>query len=610
MLNDFVKRYKVSLTMRQAHPLTMRLSFLLRTLGMVSLWLGVGLLVGALSGTLSSFNYLFLWMQVTFTVTLLVMIHRKATGMAKAADAPTVVRDVLFVEGSYGLARWYLSTVLVYALFFPVVGHVLVLILLLVLSLLTSGVWLAMSWKEDRRLMRETVVLAGVLTLIHLALLVLMPIRSLTLNYLVSATVMAIMVLTLENAHQPLYGETVKMRRYVRFALPALLVIVALFGLSGRVRLMTWFATELNVAERIVLEHHSVNNPHIRRSESLIYPDGERILMIEYEVIESTARRSFVQVYDRSGNHIKMVEFPELGPTVVLSNTGLYIQVNRHPECFLLEPCDVEDISLRAHHLYRLDESHNFELIVVEALIGPISYVVEEGDTIRLFTGDHIGVYDRVTQSLNWQSLDALAPFRYQDAVRYFWLEANGKVHTNMMPPSSQVNQPRALPFFTGSVLGYHDGYVVGYKGDPNDLDIWLLDLYEETALAVPNLPFVPFVFWVDQHRLITMTSGTLGFQRPTMTSIPIPGARPIELPYDFRLNFSLTREGVFTVLMDDERTIMARLAPEQRITIVMRQEKLGVLIDEPVALIGLLAGFVYPALLKKRWSQVMGENA
>lgn len=606
MFTDFVKQYKVLLTMRQTHPSSMRLSFWLQSLVMLVLLLSIGLFVGVLTGALGSFNYLFLWVQVTFVVTTLLMIDRKALILWGAHQHAKTRKTVLVVEGSMVLSRWLLASTIVYGVFLLVVGQAWVLAVLLVMSLSVTGVLLGITLQESPHLMRETVLLAAVLALMHMALLVLMPIGSVSINYLVTATLLALALLALEQTSEPLYGKTVKGRLRVNVATGVLVIAVFGFVMTGRVRMMTWFHAELNVIETVTLPIVEVDRPHIDRHPRMVYPDGDRIIMVEHEVIAHQVTHSLIQVYERSGGHLATVPYPEIGVTHLLSNSGFYLQITRHPDCFLLEPCDVENFDHRVLILYRLKTDQTFEKLVFKDLPDPLSYVVEEAETLRLFAQDDIGVFDLAEGTITWHPLATHAHFRYQDARRYFWLEPSGVVYTNMVPPSGQPTHVFGLPFFEHSVLSYYDGYQVGYVGDPNDHDVYLLDLTREKVVAVENLSFMPYVFLVDQERILTFVGTSWGLQRPFLTASTSLSGRMVELPYDLTLTFNFDREGVFAGRMDEDALVLMRLNPEQIIQIRMRTPGTFMSVDLPVLLILGLAGFVYPAWHKKRWSTIV----
>ena len=601
MFTNFVKQYKVLLTLRQTHPISMRLSFWIQSVLIFCLVLGVGLLVGTLTGALSAFNYLFLWVQVSFMATMLLTIDRKAFITFGANRHSDVRKTVLVVEGSVVLSRWFLASALVYGIFLPVAGQVWVLAVMLGMSLSMTSVLFLITWQETPHIMRETVLLAACLAVIHGALLILVPIGAMHISYVVTASVLAITLLTLEHHGEPRYGKTVKGQRTANVATILLFIAVLGFVVTGRVRTMTWFHAELNVIETVTLPIIEPERPGIDRHPRMVVFDGARMIMVEHELIAHQVIASFIQVYDRSGTHLKTVPYPEIGVNHLMSNSGFYLQINRHPDCYLLEPCDVEDYTDRALILYRLKADQTFEKLVFENMRGPLSYVVEEGETLRLFAQDYIGEFDLTERTSTWQAIATHEPFRYQDARRYFWLEPSGNVYTNMVPPSGQPTHIFGLPFFEHHVLGYYDGYQVGYKGDPNDHDVYLLDLAREKVIPIRNVSFMPHTFLVDEARILTFIGTSWGLQRPFLTTTADVSSRVVKLPYDMSLTFNLDREGVFVGRMDETALVLMRLDPEQLIEIRMRPLGMFMDIDLPVLVILGLASFIYPTWHKKR---------
>jgi hypothetical protein len=490
MFKNFVNAYKVILALKKEYPVKKNSSFIIKqTLSFSIILITVFIAVGYIFQLLDSFNYTFLALHISVVAIYIIWLISKNKHEQYHMEQTYNILPVLIVEGSQLLAQILLFNVLIYAVYLTHVGSMIIFSLLIFLSLIVSGIRLIVSIQDhNAKAMRNVLKNSLVLFLTQLAIITILGVKSVPLNY----TLSLLMTLTLYFLLQ--LGKNFQYRvLYYTSSIIMSALMTASLTQYYMIESFNLFTFELYESQTITIDYITEQdgvivdfNPHN------VFTNEDYILYRKSIVIEGQVRDVILLVYDWAGNLIKKVDYPDYFYMTLKSNQGFYIQRNFCTNCDLDELRDVDEPDKRYNHVYKLNENLEFEFFFEVEGEQTLEYIYETEDGAIIFYDGLIGHYDQVTKSLEWQHFTEIENFHFQTKTHYFFVE-DGVAYSSFAHYIS-TNVLSILPFWFNRIVAYYDGYVISYEGDIQERQYVLINL--ETKAIKPLNGLLGRVHW------------------------------------------------------------------------------------------------------------------
>ncbi|MFH5882634.1 hypothetical protein [Liberiplasma polymorphum] len=507
MFEDFVNRYKVILDIKKAHPLKMRFSYVKNQLIiLVCSFLFIGIGIGYFTNLLESFNYVFLLVNSLFGLMYILYSVSTHKHYQYHTKRNYDIKDVLIVEGSRFFSYFLLYNVFIYSVFLSFVGSIIIFILLIILSITANIIYFLVSIYVSPKMMRETIYYSLILFIGHMAIIYLLPIKGIALNYTISYGIVIIFYLYKNFTNSAL---TIKPFEYSKLAIITIIIaggyIVAVMSDNE----FDLFSYDFQFNEPIVLAY----DYHFNQGITYFNPwnltvEEDKIYLVEREISNGMVLEEFLNIYDINGNLLSKLEVPEAGGYRLESTRGFYYQILRYPSCPVTFECTPLDGELPNNYVYRLNENLEFEMILelTGNYVSHHSYFIENDDVSYLLVENEIGFFDETTKTIEWYLTNELDDFSFYSTNKFIFIEEN-IVYNNISHLLTSNVHFFGVPFWPNNIYAYNEGYAISYQEELASGNYVLLHLDTEEIYRLPNVKHLPYQFVVIDDYLIYYTN-------------------------------------------------------------------------------------------------------
>jgi hypothetical protein len=486
MLKNFVDAYKVVLSIKESNPIQKKDRYKINSIIALSIILSaIFLVVGYLLQTLESLNYAFLSFNTIILATYIIYLISKNKYEQSLNKQTYNIFPVLIIEGSRFAAYWLLYNVFIYYVYLSYVGSIIIYLLVIIASILVNALLLLVSYKEDVKMMRNTLFKSIVLFLLHFSMVLFLNVKSIPLSYGISLAVTAILFFSFQAS------KKYKVKTMF-FACSIMITTLFAFGLTKVFSIhnaFDLFSFDLYSSNIIKIDYKLPWDSKIERFNPWnVHMDENYIYYVEYITSQGYVIQSFLNVYDKSGNSIVRLDYPTKSAYVIRSNLGFYIQF-RTIEEEEIEQCETCENEKVYWHIYRLSKDLEFELFIKAETDQPFNLIYDTDEKIIIFQDDNIGQYHKNTNALEWNHITVLEGFHFQTKKYYYFVE-DGVAYSSIPRARIDENISRTLPFWTNQILAYDDGYAISHRGDISNGDYVLIEMGTQKITPLPNLDY------------------------------------------------------------------------------------------------------------------------
>lgn len=496
----FVESYKVILDVKKTHDKTQVDTHIRYYLIFIGVMLISATFVGLMFDLLNEFNYLFLIINATlFSGLILQKITRHKQFQLESGKKYNIIVAII-IENYHQLIVVLLWQILVYWFYMDFVGYAVILIIGLI-ALLPPMIIAFLDNLNTSQFILKYLFLGFSYAIVQLTITLMMPLRMMLINYLISSVVVFFIIL-IKDLSKPteLTRTVIRIHRY--FVLIGFLILTMFINESIDKDIL--FTYEIIAEKQLTIDYYfldsnlEIQEPSYRHT----YYKDDQVILVDYQYSQMRLyAKTYAYIFDRQGEYVDRVLAPVPDFEVMESNQGFYIKILA-TEIEFYTGTDYNTDEPVNTYVLQLTDQNTFELIYQFDWEQTIDYVYEVDTGIYLFYDFQISYLDIETSVLTQQDMTLLDDVFVDDLDRYYIVK-DDRVYTNMF---DGTNDPyRYAPFGDYPIINYFDGYGTFHVREGYYNRIYLLDFDEEKVISIPQTFTSPSrILYVDQRYLIT----------------------------------------------------------------------------------------------------------
>ena len=457
-------------------------------------------LVGLMFDLLNEFNYLFLCINaILFSGLIFQKITRHRQFQLKS-DQKYNIAIAILLENYHQFIIILLWQILVYWFYMDFVGYAVILIIGLI-ALIPPMIFAFLANLNTSQFILKYIYLGFTYAIVQLTITLVMPLRMLLSNYLISSVAVFFIIL-IKDLSKPteLTRTAIRIHRY--FVLIGFLILTMFINESVDKDIL--FTYEIIAEKQLTIDYYfldsnlEIQEPSYRHT----YYKDDQVILVDYQYSQMRLyAKTYAYIFDHQGEYIDRVLAPVPDFEVMESNQGFYIKILA-TEIELSTGVDYNTDEPIYTYVLQLTDQNTFELIYQFDWEQSIDYVYEVDTGIYLFYDFQISYLDIETSVLTQQDMTLLDDVFVDNLDRYYIVK-DDRVYTNMF---DGTNDPyRYAPFGDYPIINYFDGYGTFHVREGYYDRIYLLDFDEEKVISIPQTFTSPSrILYVDQRYLIT----------------------------------------------------------------------------------------------------------
>jgi hypothetical protein len=484
---NFVDQYKAIFDLEKNHCLYDANPYKMRQIiEFIIIFIFAATLIGWIFNLLSNFNYIFIMINAICIIAYTMYSISSTIPLHENEQMPYSLLSIVLVDVSCTLSSIVIWQVLIYVLYLEFTGSLVILVLFMIVSLVLVSVTFVASLEDEFFMIRSF--FRGIsFTAIQIVIILLNPINDLISNFLLSLLVVIGYIVMIQLKNKKLIIKKVFL---------GLFHFLLIFGLYLLPFIIInkeydhFFKYDISSDDNTLIDLNRVETPYLRDTHSYwnVYKRDDKYLIQEHRISTTSGMviETFVNIYDKQGNHMQRIKAPFPYFQVVDSQDDFYISINT-TEVSLASGSHIDDSGELMSFLYRLTDQFTFEKILQIPSEEHFNLVYEKDQGFYLFHDSNVAYYNTITDQLEWKDMTKLEDVFIDED--YYYIVENNQAYTNMF---RAINHPlNYLPFWNQKIYAYHDGYALSFSGEYYNHNIVLIDVESQRVISASELPYL-----------------------------------------------------------------------------------------------------------------------